>query len=141
MYFFQSVLEITSNNATPPNLVPNAVGSGDINGSIIPTSLAPPTAKKQGVSGESATHPSAKGAHDYKLEKHEKDFRWKQLIKDAILGNDFLQHLVTSSQVKEIVDCMYSKEVPAGSLVIREGEPGRHLYVSAGNTSFYIYFA
>ncbi|GFX00392.1 putative transposable element [Trichonephila clavipes] len=70
----KSVLEITSNNASHSNLAPNAVVSGDVNGSIIPTSLAPPTAKKQGVSGESATHPSAKGAHDYKLEKHEKDF-------------------------------------------------------------------
>ncbi|GIY93222.1 cGMP-dependent protein kinase [Caerostris extrusa] len=118
----QSVLEITSNNANPSTLVPNNVGAGDFSGSLKPN-LAPPTTKKQGVSGESAAHPSAKGAPDYKMEKHEKDFRWKQLIKDAILTNDFLQHLVTSSQVKEIVDCMYSKNVPAGSLVIQEGEP------------------
>ncbi|KAG8183797.1 hypothetical protein JTE90_002949 [Oedothorax gibbosus] len=89
-----------------------------------------PTSKKQGVSGESAIHLSTNKS-DYKVEKHEKDFRSKQLIKDAILANDFLQHLVTSSQVKEIVDCMYPKEFPAGSTVIREGEPGKHLYVSA----------
>ncbi|XP_055953942.1 cGMP-dependent protein kinase, isozyme 1-like [Argiope bruennichi] len=125
----KSVLEITSNNAANANHanhVSNNVGPTDITGPLVP-----PTTKKQGVSGESATHPSSKGGSDYKLERHEKDFRWKQLIKDAILGNDFLQHLVTSCQVKEIVDCMYSKKVPAGSLVIREGEPGRHLYVSA----------
>lgn len=125
----KSVLEVTSQDVAHPDLVPFAVPRGDTSGpNVSPTTG--PGAKKQGVSGESATHSTIKGATDYNLEKHEKDFRWKQLIKDAILSNDFLQHLVTASQVKEIVDCMYSMEVSAGSLVIREGEPGRHLYVS-----------
>ncbi|XP_035229391.1 cGMP-dependent protein kinase, isozyme 1-like isoform X2 [Stegodyphus dumicola] len=125
----KSVLEVTSQDVAQPDLVPFAVPKSDVSGPV-PSPIGGPGGKKQGVSGESGAQ-NFKGMIDYILEKHEKDFRWKQLIKDAILGNDFLQHLVNSYQVKEIVDCMYSKEVPAGSLVIREGEPGRHLYVSA----------
>ncbi|GLH08673.1 cGMP-dependent protein kinase, isozyme 1 [Gryllus bimaculatus] len=56
--------------------------------------------------------------------------RSKQLIKDAIMDNDFLKNL-DSSQVREIVDSMYPREYPKGSYVIREGEAGSHLYVSA----------
>lgn len=46
------------------------------------------------------------------------------------MDNDFLKNLDTS-QVREIVDSMYSKEYSAGSCVIREGEAGAHLFVSA----------
>lgn len=56
--------------------------------------------------------------------------RSKQVIKDALLDNDFLKNL-DSSQVREIVDTMYSKEFFASSYVIREGDAGAHLYVSA----------
>lgn len=52
------------------------------------------------------------------------------MIKDAILDNDFLKNL-DSSQVRELVDSMYQKEYKAGSYVIREGEAGAHLFVSA----------
>lgn len=84
--------------------------------------------KKQGVSAESSE--SAGQASDITITKYEKDFRSKQLIKDAIMDNDFLKNL-DSSQVREIVDSMYSKEFKAGSYVIREGDAGAHLFVSA----------
>uniref|UniRef100_A0A4D5RA32 cGMP-dependent protein kinase n=1 Tax=Scolopendra viridis TaxID=118503 RepID=A0A4D5RA32_SCOVI len=84
--------------------------------------------KRQGVSGESFS--PNKTTDNIKVQFYEKDFRSKQLIKDAIMRNDFLQNL-DSSQVNEIVDCMYPRTFPRGSLVIKEGEPGSHLYVSA----------
>ncbi|KAG0720916.1 cGMP-dependent protein kinase, isozyme 1 [Chionoecetes opilio] len=56
--------------------------------------------------------------------------RSKQLIKDAVMDNDFLKHL-DAGQVREIVDSMYPQEFPGGSWVIREGDVGSHLYVSA----------
>lgn len=49
--------------------------------------------------------------------------RSKQLIKDAIMENDFLKNL-DSSQVRELVDAMYSKEISKGEFVIKEGEAG-----------------
>lgn len=48
------------------------------------------------------------------------------------MENDFLKNL-DSSQVREIVDCMYSEYFTKGTLVIREGDVGSHLYVSEGN--------
>ncbi|KAF2896719.1 hypothetical protein ILUMI_09457, partial [Ignelater luminosus] len=84
--------------------------------------------KKQGVSAESSD--SSGQSSSIHIQKHEKDFRSKQLIKDAIMDNNFLKHL-DSLQVREIVDSMYSKEFSAGSYVIREGEAGAHLFVSA----------
>jgi len=81
--------------------------------------------KKQGVSGKSLD-PEASA----KLVKIEKDFRTKQMIKDALLDNDFLKNL-NSSQMREVIDYMELKKVPQGTYVVREGDSGSHLYVSA----------
>lgn len=56
--------------------------------------------------------------------------RSKQLIKDAIMHNDFLAKL-DASQVHVIVDSMHAKELKQDDYVIREGEVGQHLYVAA----------
>ncbi|XP_078658903.1 cGMP-dependent protein kinase 1-like [Branchiostoma floridae x Branchiostoma belcheri] len=53
----------------------------------------------------------------------------RAMIKAAILNNDFLKYL-EEDQIDTIVDCMYKKEVPAGTKVITEGEMGLHLYVT-----------
>ena len=57
--------------------------------------------------------------------------RSKQLIKDAILDNDFLKNL-DSTQIREVVNCMYERKIDAGHYITREGEAGQHLFVSAG---------
>ena len=46
------------------------------------------------------------------------------------MDNDFLKN-IDSSQVRELVDSMYSREVAKGAYVIREGEAGAHLFVTA----------
>ncbi|KAG1659908.1 cGMP-dependent protein kinase, isozyme 1 [Nymphon striatum] len=84
--------------------------------------------KKQGVSGES-TDPRKK-IQSAPITEYNKDFKSKQLIKDAIMDNDFLKNL-DLSQVREIVDCMYEQRYQKDSLVIKEGDTGSHLYVSA----------
>lgn len=56
--------------------------------------------------------------------------RSKQLIKDAIMDNDFLKH-IDSLQIRELVESMFSREFSTGDYVIREGEAGAHLFVSA----------
>ncbi|XP_055636184.1 cGMP-dependent protein kinase, isozyme 1 isoform X2 [Toxorhynchites rutilus septentrionalis] len=84
--------------------------------------------KKQGVSGESC---ELMGSHsDIKIPKYDKDYSSKQLIKDAILENDFFKN-IDSLQIREIVDSMYSREFRSGEYVIHEGQAGSHLYVSA----------
>ena len=52
-------------------------------------------------------------------------------MKDAILDNDFLKKL-DSAQIREVVECMYEKQVKQGHYIIREGDAGQHLYVAAG---------
>lgn len=84
-------------------------------------------AKKQGVSGES---PMSQVDGHIEIKHFEKDFRSKQLIKDAILDNDFLKKL-DSAQIREVVECMYEKTVRQGHYIIREGDAGQHLYVAA----------
>lgn len=86
--------------------------------------------KKQGVSGEcSDSSPPTSPSNDL-IPKYEKDVESKQLIKAAILDNDFLQN-IDVSQIKEIVESMYPLTISEGKYLIREGEVGSHLYVSA----------
>lgn len=84
--------------------------------------------KKQGVSGESSE--VGQTAEGIQIQRYDKDFRSKQLIKEALLDNDFLKNL-EPAQVREVVDSMYSERYKQGCLVVREGDAGRHLYVSA----------
>ncbi len=75
--------------------------------------------KKQGVSGKSVDP-----GQSVKLPKVlEKDFRSRQLIREALQENDFLKNL-GPGQVREVVDYMELKRVPAGTYVIREGDSG-----------------
>lgn len=55
-------------------------------------------------------------------------YRAKQLIKDAVMENDFLKNL-DAGQVREIVDSMYPREFEKGSYVIREGDAGKSLLI------------
>ncbi|XP_012265787.2 cGMP-dependent protein kinase, isozyme 1-like [Athalia rosae] len=61
---------------------------------------------------------------------YEKDARSRAQIKNAILQNDFLGNL-EDSQVEHVVTAMSPKQISPGTLVIREGDIGSHLYVSA----------
>jgi len=50
------------------------------------------------------------------------------------MDNNFLKNL-DAVQVREIVDCMYEKRIKMEQYVIKEGDPGQHLYVAAGKLS------
>ncbi|XP_071829351.1 cGMP-dependent protein kinase 1-like isoform X5 [Apostichopus japonicus] len=84
--------------------------------------------KKQGVSGESGLQ-NTKGPQE-EMRRYSKDLRSKQLIRDAILGNDFTKNY-DQSQLKEIVECMYPQSFSNGQMVIKEGDAGSHLFVLA----------
>jgi hypothetical protein len=51
-------------------------------------------------------------------------FRSQELIKNAILANDFLKNL-DQGQIQAVVQAMYSKEYEANHNVITEGETGQ----------------
>ncbi|CAH2043524.1 unnamed protein product, partial [Iphiclides podalirius] len=66
--------------------------------------------------------------HDMKLVKIPKTHKSRELIKSAILDNDFMKNL-EMTQIREIVDCMYPVEYAAGSVIIKEGDVGSIVYV------------
>ncbi len=98
--------------------------------------------KKQGVSGKSVDP-----GQSVKLPKVlEKDFRSRQLIREALQENDFLKNL-GPGQVREVVDYMELKRVPAGTYVIREGDSGEgniqekcHITYPFQKLNFFLFF-
>lgn len=45
--------------------------------------------------------------------------------------NDFLRNLMDDERLNAVVGAMMTQDFEAGSLIIREGESGSHLFVSA----------
>ncbi|XP_066137909.1 cGMP-dependent protein kinase, isozyme 2 forms cD4/T1/T3A/T3B isoform X3 [Euwallacea fornicatus] len=84
----------------------------------------PSRMKREGISAE----PVNLSKSDLQIKKIPKTASSRELIKAAILDNDFMKNLELT-QIKEIVDCMYPEEYPAGSLIIREGDVGSTVYV------------
>ncbi|XP_017132529.1 cGMP-dependent protein kinase, isozyme 1 isoform X1 [Drosophila elegans] len=120
----------TSSAATSSTSSTSSASAGERERDREPPPKAMPAAiKKQGVSAESCVK-SMEHSYSIPIPKYDKDFSDKQQIKDAIMDNDFLKN-IDASQVRELVDSMYSKSIAAGEFVIREGEVGAHLYVSA----------
>lgn len=62
--------------------------------------------------------------------------RSRELIKSAILDNDFMKNL-DMNQIREIVDCMYPVQYAAKSLIIKEGDVGSIVYVMEGKFYFH----
>uniref|UniRef100_A0A6P7FVX2 cAMP-dependent protein kinase type II-alpha regulatory subunit n=1 Tax=Diabrotica virgifera virgifera TaxID=50390 RepID=A0A6P7FVX2_DIAVI len=62
-----------------------------------------------------------------------KSTRSRELIKSAILDNDFMKNLEIT-QIREIVDCMYPEEYKANDIIIQEGDVGSIVYVLEGNS-------
>ncbi|XP_051959432.1 cGMP-dependent protein kinase 1-like isoform X1 [Xyrauchen texanus] len=83
--------------------------------------------KRQAISAE----PTAFDIQDLNhvtLPFYPKSPQSKELIKEAILDNDFMKNLELS-QIQEIVDCMYPVEYDKESCIIKEGDVGSLVYV------------
>nr|CAI9711668.1 unnamed protein product [Rangifer tarandus platyrhynchus] len=86
-----------------------------------------PRTKRQAISAE----PTAFDIQDLShvtLPFYPKSPQSKDLIKEAILDNDFMKNLELS-QIQEIVDCMYPVEYGKDSCIIKEGDVGSLVYV------------
>ncbi|KAM3965673.1 cGMP-dependent protein kinase for isoform 3-T5 [Aphomia sociella] len=88
--------------------------------------LGEPRLKRTAISAEPLS--SLTQDHELKLVKIPKNKKSRELIKGAILDNDFMKNL-EMTQIREIVDCMYPVEYAAGSLIIKEGDVGSIVYV------------
>ncbi|XP_039298364.1 cGMP-dependent protein kinase, isozyme 2 forms cD4/T1/T3A/T3B isoform X4 [Nilaparvata lugens] len=84
--------------------------------------------RAQGISAEPQTLSTIQELSQHKFPTYPKNDRSRDLIKAAILDNDFMKNLELT-QIREIVDCMYPVEYAAGSLIIKEGDVGSIVYV------------
>ncbi|KAH0615794.1 hypothetical protein JD844_026306 [Phrynosoma platyrhinos] len=58
----------------------------------------------------------------------------KKLITEALSRNQFLKRL-DLQQIRDMVECMYGRTYQQGSYIIKQGEPGNHIFVLAAVTS------
>lgn len=47
------------------------------------------------------------------------------------MANDFIRNLMDEDRLTSVVEAMHSEEYELGSFIIKEGDQGSHLYVSA----------
>ncbi|XP_067243083.1 cGMP-dependent protein kinase 1a isoform X2 [Chanodichthys erythropterus] len=94
--------------------------------SVLPSAqIGPRTHRAQGISAEPQTHQDLSNQSFRRVAKSD---RSKELIKSAILDNDFMKNL-EMSQIQEIVDCMYPVDYDKNSCIIKEGDVGSLVYV------------
>lgn len=94
--------------------------------SVLPSAqIGPRTHRAQGISAEPQTHQDLSNQSFRRVAKSD---RSKDLIKSAILDNDFMKNL-EMSQIQEIVDCMYPVDYDKNSCIIKEGDVGSLVYV------------
>ncbi|XP_029671261.1 cGMP-dependent protein kinase, isozyme 2 forms cD4/T1/T3A/T3B isoform X3 [Formica exsecta] len=82
-----------------------------------------PRLKRKAISAEPLRNDTTKPVMRFTKPK-----RSRELIKTAILDNDFMKNLELT-QIREIVDCMYPVTFPAGSIIIQEGDVGSIVFV------------
>uniref|UniRef100_A0A672FPD9 cGMP-dependent protein kinase n=1 Tax=Salarias fasciatus TaxID=181472 RepID=A0A672FPD9_SALFA len=83
--------------------------------------------KRQAISAEPTACDISQLSH-VTLPFYPKSPESKELIKDAILDNDFMKNLELS-QIQEIVDCMYPVDYGKDACIIREGDVGSLVFV------------
>ncbi|XP_075401027.1 cGMP-dependent protein kinase 2 isoform X2 [Tenrec ecaudatus] len=88
---------------------------------------------KAGVSAEPTTRTyDLNKPPEFSFEKARvrKDSSEKKLITDALNKNQFLKRL-DPQQIRDMVECMYGRNYQQGSYIIKQGEPGNHIFVLA----------
>ncbi|XP_009275305.1 PREDICTED: cGMP-dependent protein kinase 2 isoform X1 [Aptenodytes forsteri] len=86
---------------------------------------------KEGVSAEPTTQLydlNRQATFSFEKARVQKDSSEKKLITNALNKNQFLKRL-EPHQIRDMVECVYERTFQQGSYVIRQGEPGNHIFV------------
>ncbi|XP_074948504.1 LOW QUALITY PROTEIN: cGMP-dependent protein kinase 2 [Phalacrocorax aristotelis] len=86
---------------------------------------------KEGVSAEPTTRLydlNRQAVFSLETGRVQKDSSEKNFITDALKKNQFLKRL-EPHQIRDMVECMYERTFQQGSYIIRQGEPGNHIFV------------
>ncbi|KAG8134328.1 hypothetical protein E2320_007451 [Naja naja] len=88
---------------------------------------------KEGVSAEPTTRTydlTEQPRFSFEKARVRKASSEKKLITDALSRNQFLKRL-DPQQIRDMVECMYGRTYQQGNYIIKQGEPGNHLFVLA----------
>ncbi|XP_045392872.1 cGMP-dependent protein kinase 2 isoform X2 [Lemur catta] len=127
----QDVLQLQG--ASPAPASPDRAALGAQRETSGPVSLHSRRGAKAGVSAEPTTRTyDLHKPPEFSFEKARvrKDSSEKKLITDALNKNQFLKRL-DPQQIKDMVECMYGRSYQQGSYIIKQGEPGNHIFVLA----------
>lgn len=86
--------------------------------------------KREGVIADSIDQKSTRD-FDLDLKVYEKSEETENLIKSAIIANDFLNNMMDPERLQALVNAMIPQVLKANSYVIKEGETGNQFFVSA----------
>lgn len=86
--------------------------------------------RKEGVIADSIDQKSACD-FDLDLKFYEKSPETEELIKAAIMANDFLSNMMDGDRLQAVVNAMIPQVFKANNFVIKEGDTGNQFYVSA----------
>ncbi|XP_065356662.1 cGMP-dependent protein kinase, isozyme 2 forms cD4/T1/T3A/T3B isoform X1 [Calliphora vicina] len=125
---FQSVFPFSRSGATTPcGGVASGGGGAGATGGVRKSGQSFQRQRAQGISAEPQSESSVL-LDNVTFPKYDKDDKSREIIKSAILDNDFMKNL-DITQIREIVDCMYPVKYAAKSLIIKEGDVGSIVYV------------
>ncbi|XP_066488175.1 cGMP-dependent protein kinase 2 isoform X4 [Tiliqua scincoides] len=88
---------------------------------------------KEGVSAEPTTRTydlTEQPRFSFEKARVRKASSEKKLLTDALSRNQFLKRL-DPQQIRDMVECMYGRTYQQGSYIIKQGEPGNHIFVLA----------
>lgn len=132
--------ETTEANTNPDsNVQPSASKADEVNGETSLTGsendaneIGTDTVRrrKEGVISDSIDQKSTR-EFNLDLKVYEKSAETEELIKSAIIANDFLNNMMDAERLQGVVNAMIPQVLKANSYVIKEGEIGGQLYVSA----------
>lgn len=86
--------------------------------------------RKEGVISDSIDQKSTRD-FDLDLKVYEKSHETEELIKSAIMANDFLSNMMDGERLQAVVNAMIPQVFKAHNYVIKEGEIGNQFFVSA----------
>lgn len=86
--------------------------------------------RKEGVISDSIDQKSTKD-FDLDLKVYEKSYETEELIKTAIMANDFLSNMMDGERLQSVVNAMIPQVFKANNYVIKEGDIGNQFFVSA----------
>ncbi|XP_075903192.1 cGMP-dependent protein kinase 2 [Nelusetta ayraudi] len=116
----------------PPSVRTGSRGSPNL-GVRIKETLNRRRGAKEGVSAEptSRTYDSSSlPKFSFDKARVPKDASVKKLLTDGLNKNQYLKRLELQ-QIKDMVECMYERTYLQGEYVVKQGEPGNHLFVLA----------